>query len=294
MESRKQAAVERIDCLNQLQAYPPRSRLDPEAWLNNFKPPEIPYALALIRGLIFFNTANLERLFAGSVARLMVHVVSEGATPDVQLQEWNTFFHSALFTRIPGELPSEGDSGFIFLRLIRDLFKIPQNHLVSPQEAFNSALNSSDTNIIFVDDFIGSGDQMRENLNSPYGSGSMTTFKELAAGSAKRRFFCCTAISSEKGAQLLERECPSLELVSQHRINDRYNARSPDFFVSHGLHDFAQKIEDISVRAGIAREATWGYGDLGLTIAFDHGIPDSTIPLLSHQTDGWIPLIKAH
>jgi hypothetical protein len=291
LESRKQSAIERLDCLNQLQVYPPRSRLNAEGWLNNFRENEVPYALALMRGLLFFNGPNLEQLFQSAITRLMPHVVSTSASPENRLEEWSHFLSSTYFTRIPGELPSESDSGFIFLRLMRDIFGVPQNHLVSPQLAFDAAKQAHELKVVFVDDFIGSGDQMREHLEYPYGSGTQATFLDL---SKTNQFYSCTSIGTEKGMGAITKLCPNLIAVTQHNLGDRYNIQSQDFFAPHGLKDFPKRIHDISLRAGIPTNSVWGHGNLGLTVAFEHGVPDSTIPLFTHRTDTWLPLIASH
>ena len=50
-------------------------------------------------------------------------------------------------------------------------------------------------------------------------------------------------------------------------------------------------LEKVSARAGVGNG--WrGFHDLGLGIAFEHGIPDATLPIYYHESTNWQPLMR--
>ena len=51
-----------------------------------------------------------------------------------------------------------------------------------------------------------------------------------------------------------------------------------------------QLVQDYSQRIGLTKP--WGYKDLGLCIAFQHGVPDATIPLFYVDHNDWWPLVR--
>lgn len=47
-------------------------------------------------------------------------------------------------------------------------------------------------------------------------------------------------------------------------------------------------------RTGASTEFVRGYGQSGLLVAFDHGCPNNSIPLLWHDSDSWSALFRRH
>src|SRR5262249_49893615 len=50
----------------------------------------------------------------------------------------------------------------------------------------------------------------------------------------------------------------------------------------------ARFVEESSDRARIPAGKRWGYANLGLALAFQHGVPDATLPILWWEDNGWI------
>lgn len=81
-------------------------------------------------------------------------------------------------------------------------------------------------------------------------------------------------------------------LSPAHFLSDRYSALSDESIVwpDHLRPTAYDFLQNASNRAGIISWA--GYQDQALTLAFEHGIPDATLPIYYHEENGWTPLIK--
>lgn len=153
--------------------------------------------------------------------------------------------------------------------------------------------------MIFLDDFVGSGNQCVETWHRRYAlsAGATGSFDELASRDGLEVYYC-PLIACRKGATLIARLCPKLILSPAHILSDRYSAFSDRSFI--WPDDMKANATDVifraSMRAGIPESPEnhifyWkGYRGLGLALAFSHQIPDASLALFRWNRNGWQPL----
>jgi hypothetical protein len=173
--------------------------------------------------------------------------------------------------------------------------------IVEPMDALAAA--ASGKNIVFLDDFVGSGNQMRETWRRKYSSRSPSSFAELARA---RRFHAIylNLVATRYGLLSLEFDCPDLILRPAHLLGDEYSVRNLANLPANRLipsladriHTLLAKYAPTLVLNDDLRQADYplyGWHSLGLLLGFEHGIPDATIPLIwAEGQAGWTPLAR--
>lgn len=180
--------------------WPLTSNLNPEAWLENFNPDEKPFAAHLLTKFMYFCDDITNQLFLSAIQDLSARLVSPRMDISGLRAAWQQFLDTAIFTYVEGEKPNPTDSGFLFSRKIRQILDVTQNRIVSPADALARAIAGHTGAIIFVDDFVGSGNQFCETWERSYDCGSqVASFKSFAATHADARFFYAVAICTARG-----------------------------------------------------------------------------------------------
>ncbi len=147
--------------------------------------------------------------------------------------------------------------------------------------------------MVFVDDFVGSGDQFRKTWQREYETPAGRASFATLAGAGAGPFYYCPLVCAEAGRKEIADHCTGVRLWPTHLLPPQYCANHPASLIwPDALRPRAQAfVEASSRRAGIPQHKAWGYGDLGLALAFSHGVPDSTLPILWWEENGWIPLV---
>lgn len=294
------AVIANCERLVDLHAWPP-AKLDVDGWLANFPDDERPFAAHLLNNFMFFSDRTVEALF-----RAAFHGVSNslraGWPPfGAGVKIWNSFLDDVIVTFAQGEIANPTDSGYAFARKARKMFDIPQARVMDPDNALAAILNGFRGPVVFVDDFVGSGEQFvatwtrARNLD---GLG-LHSFAELTtlAPPVDNHIFYCTAIMTERGYKRLGTDCPTVMLSTGNIIPDNFSLVAqdsvlwPDSFRRDGI----KFIQAASQRIGLPSDGSendWrGFNMLGLGLAFEDSTPDATIPLF-HWSKQWIPLIR--
>jgi hypothetical protein len=291
VEARKAQLIERCQSLGELSVWPGRAKLDSVAWLENFRPAELPLALVLLKAVLFFNSRMLDRLFLATIGKLRRFAAQLSTEIYQRRESWEIFRQSITITMMTGEIPSLADSGYIYLRCARDLAHITEDRIVSPEKALDRVRANPNLPVVFVDDFVGSGDQFVKTWRRDYGNGKAFS---LLNQTSSPRFYCCPLFCTWAAAERIRKECPNVILVPGHLLEERYSVLSSDFFVQHSIPQFSRAIMDVSLRAGIKANVAYGYQNLGLTLMMEHCTPDATLPLFTHGEGNWNPLITPH
>jgi hypothetical protein len=285
----------------ELGIWPRLSKIDPLAWLSNFLPSERLHALYLLNGFLYFSKDLLGQLFVASIQGLTRSVVGHKASLAQATLDWNTFLSQLLIVRVTGETPSDADSGYIFVRLARDLLGIQEDRITTHEVALSRLLVNPNTPIVFVDDFVGSGQQFVSMWRRPYElSVGLLSFLEFACGSAMSKLFYCPLFMTEQGGAYISSHCPRVILSPAHTLGSRHSVfHSESIIWPDTLRESAGEfLETASQRAGIPDKnggvGDWrGFHKLGLTLAFEHGTPDATLPIFYWSQVGWKPLIRS-
>jgi hypothetical protein len=280
---------------SEIHLWPREARLNPEAWLSNFSSAENEHAVHLLNAFIYYSAELTIELFKSAFQGLSSRVI-ELDGPYVQAQAtWLQFRRSAIVTRVTGEVPNDTDSGYMFARMARQQLGLDERQIMSNENALETLLREGPRPVVFVDDFVGSGDQFISTWLREYEptGGATASFQRLSE--VRGGFFCyCPVFVAETGRDAIRRECPSVLLSPAHFLPANYSALSDNSIIwpDHLRHSAFDFLETASIRAGIDHSDWMGYRDQGLTLAFEHGVPDATMPIFYHGENGWKPLIR--
>ncbi|CAB3865294.1 hypothetical protein LMG26684_02787 [Achromobacter mucicolens] len=281
--------------------WPKKANFDPAAWMTNFSRDEQPLALRLLEGFTFFSDELVKQMFRSAFLNLSAVVVSNKDDYSGARREWSSFVDSMIVVRVTGEIPSDADSGFTFSRFARDFLQLPENRIAPPDAALNFLIKGGEGNILFVDDFVGSGNQFGDTWDRQYATqAGIASFKSVASMFPAIRFFYCPVICTDLGRKNINHRCGSkVRIVPSHFFGSRQSAISEDSSIwrEDMQTEGPEFVKRVSQRAGIpdldGQEGCWrGFHKLGLALAFAHGYPDATLPLFYADQHGWKPLIR--
>jgi hypothetical protein len=285
------------------QLWPRAVRFDPKGWLENFDATDQKYAIRLLQGFTYFADELVGALFQGAVQNLSQLVVQNKDNYFSASAQWGQFLESAIVVRVEGRNSSDADSGFIFTRMARDRLGVQEGRILPPSKALEQLRATPRGNVIFVDDFVGSGEQFETTWSKIHQLSDLASasFKSLVGtiGSGAVGFYYCPLLCTEVGRDRIAASCPLVKVVPAHVLPETYSALSSKSVIWRDdmQLDGPLFIERASVKAGIpfreGQEGCWtGYGSLGLALAFEHGCPDAVLPIFTHQQNGWKPLLK--
>lgn len=298
------SAMENWKFLVTSQLWPRGARFDLKGWLENFDPEDVKYAVRLLEGFTFFSAELVEALFHGAFQNISQLVIQNKENYFSASAQWNQFVDSAIVVRVEGRHSSDADSGFIFTRLARDTLGIAEEQILSPAKALERLRKSPRGNVVFVDDFVGSGEQFETTWNKIHQLRDMVhlSFKSLVStiGSGSVGFYYCPLVCTDAGRSHITKVCPLVRVVPAHVLPETYSALSAESVIWRAdmRTDGPEFVRRASEKAGIpdrdGQEGCWrGYRKLGLALAFSHGWPDAILPIFTHEANGWKPLLKA-
>lgn len=285
----------KCDYFVDVQLWPLHSHVDPRRWLQNFTDEERPYAIHLLNALLYYAEPLIDQLFVAAFQGLSRYLRGKSESLVQAQAAWRAFVDNAIVTPVPGERPHSTDSGNLFARKARDQVPIPESRILTPEVALREII-SRPRPVVFIDDFVGSGNQFLTMWKRPLEvtpSFQLSFEKYVAAQRGGVQFFYCPAICTEYGFGRVASACPDVIVSPAHTLSGRYNATAPDSILwpPHLLPEAAHVLEEASIRAGIGSAFWKGFHGLGLALAFSHGVPDATLPLIWWHDNGWLPLV---
>jgi len=277
------------------------SKIDPKGWLRNFSDKDRPVAAALLGRFTFYADHLVDQLFRSAFQSLSNTLEGDWKDfADAQL-EWQTFCQSAIITLVQGEDPNPADSGWLFARKARQILGVAEPQLANPADAVASVMKGHEGPVIFVDDFVGSGDQFiatweRVIATPSHGNAS---FKQAAALNPKSRFYYCNAMTTVRGRNRIASAAPDVYIAAGNLIPPDHSLSSIDsaLWRDTSVRDAAiELVKRISLSLGFDANGginDWeGYHKLGLGLAFAHSVPDATLPIFHTSRNGWTPLVR--
>lgn len=290
----------RVDHFRDFHVWPRQQELNVERWLENFHVDESELAKRLLSSFTYFNKAMTAALLRSSIQNWLSLAWNDPRFPKPPSL---INFSDVRFVKVEGEEPHPTDSGNLFSRKLRDEIRIPELRISTPSEALTEL--SSVRHFVFVDDFVGSGNQFRETIERVHCVGDVNiSFSEILDDQKHTVSYCpCVATEYAKNTTLGP-AFPKIILFPAHLLDNRHNVTVPNSRVWRGLTQSEasaaiSQLKQISARAGYSAEDLgqndWrGFHGLGLTIAFEHGIPDASLPIFFSERNGWKPLMRRH
>ncbi|PAP97796.1 hypothetical protein LRP31_23580 [Mesorhizobium mediterraneum] len=283
---------EKIRYFRLFQIWPLAQRFDTVQWRQNFLKDELVFADRLLDRFVYFSDIMVNSLLVGAVRRFFdFEYFRLGSAHAVKNANY-------AFVYVEGEVPNPSDSGYSFMRRIRDNLRVEESRLVSPDQAILRK-GEFDT-FVFVDDFVGSGNQMIDTWQRPRrrADGSFMSFADLASA-GHHTFAYCPCLCTSYGKSNLTIKAPKLQVVPAHLLSESHNASSANSLVWAGLN-VSEGIDFLKIaakRAGFVchdgGENDWrGFHKLGLSVGFHDTIPDACLPIYFSTLNGWRPLMK--
>lgn len=147
----------KCDYFVDVQVWPLSDLCNPRGWLNNFMQDEKIFAHQLLNAFMFFRSQVMDAMFVSAVQGLSEELCAGHPFAAAQ-RIWRSFVDAVLITRVTGDNPSDTDSSYQYSRLARQILNISEDQIVSPAECVRTLLTEVRP-VVFVDDFVGSGDQ---------------------------------------------------------------------------------------------------------------------------------------
>ena len=291
--------LSKCDFFIDVRLWPLLTELNPERWLSNFYPDEMEHAVHLLQSFLYYSDEVTDALLKSAFQSLSKMVCGNADSYLAMVTAWESFVDRAIVTHVTGENPRPTDSGYAFARKARQVLAIEDERIVSPEIAMQRVLLRRDP-VIFVDDFIGSGDQFihtwhRQVLLSP---GYKQTFHAIAElGIAD--FYYIPIVATRYGLKEIADSCKGANVLPAHVLSDEYSALHPlsALWPEHLRAAAFDFVKTASERACIpdmdGNEGDWrGFRKLGLALGFNHSVPDATLPIFTWELNGWKPLIQ--
>lgn len=293
---RETQLLERCQFYQDVQIWPLSTKLNPSGWLDNFSPEDRPYAVCLLNAFLYFPAFFLDSLLASAVH----NVAANEAPADLDYREkqsfFEEFFSTAYFSYVPGETPNPTDSGNLFMRKARQELGASEDKIKSPSEIIEHAVSNPGITVILLDDFVGSGAQCIKawrTFNEPH------TFERLAKERHLRMYYV-PILSTQRGLAAIRERCPELCLLPGAILPENYNLLSNDATLwppdqrINGQDMIRRRSLELGIPDTDGKDIhDWqGFNKLGLGLAFEHGVPDATVPIFYWEASGWTPLIR--
>jgi len=271
-------------------------KIRPTAWLHNFTAVEKPVAAVLLDHFVFFSAGAVDRMLTSGYRRLRDELIEKSdktAALDI--------LNRVVFTGVEGEDPNVTDSGKLFCRKLRQILGLPEDRFLEPRDVIGVAAQG--TPVIFLDDFIGSGDQFIRTWTRQYQPRFPQSFAE-ASGADLFKAMSINLVATEYGLARIKAAAPKLALTESHKVADEYGVRKlprtpflPDVQdIPGGIEALLDKYATmlrVPNYMSSTQQRKYGHHELGLSLAFEHTTPDATLPLFwAEVSDKWTPLVR--
>ena len=297
-EMNKELVISKCNFFVDVQVWPLHPTLNPELWLSNFEDSEIEFAVHLLNTFLYFSDLLINQLFLSAFQLLSNKIRKSGDSLLITQAEWRVFVDNVVVTPVTGENPNIADSGYKFARKARQQLGIKEDQLVNQEECLQLIVNTGARPVVFVDDFVGSGNQFIETWERKVklNDGTLMTFKDISCTRGSQ-FYYCPLLCTEYGYSRLQKRCPEVIINPAHILSEKYSALREDFWPERLRKSAIDFLIAASRRAGIPDNGggvnDWrGFHKLGLAVAIGDSVPDATLPLFYWIKNGWKPLIK--
>ena len=298
LEVSKEFVLSKIMFFIDVQLWPTKPKINPEGWLSNFSRDEEIFAINLLNVFTFINESMVDSLFLSAFHGISVEIIRRANSAKDARNLWKEFLTNVIVTYVQGETPNPTDSGIKFARKARQVLNLSESQILDPKDAIQLISDKPEKPIVFVDDFVGSGDQMRTTWNRSHTliNGECISFSDICNSNVTRLIYC-PLVCTNYGMNQIAQFCKGLHIHAVHQLTERDSLVNEDSVLwpdslSSEANNF---LFEISKRAGIVDNYKYGwegFNKLGLALALHDSVPDATLPLYFWDKNGWIPLIR--
>lgn len=296
--------LHQIEALRAVRFWPEEDKLDVDRWLSNFDDDDKDTAKVLLASFVFLSDRVVDSLLVDAYTSLR---------RSIETANWNLVDGEGrkmkepnfLLTFPTGETPNVTDSGYAFARKMRQLFGLEESRMVEPHQAVKVLASSKpndvrNTALVLVDDFAGSGEQVCKTLEKRVSvvDGEFVSIQDLANRKGLKVYYCLL-VATRVAKKRLEREHSYISVNCPHVLGEKYNIRSKNCAIisdcaANDVHSVIRKYASIYMASPNVKSwvSEYGFRDLGLTIAFEHSVPDATLPIFWAEGSDWKPLYR--
>ncbi|TDP13003.1 hypothetical protein DFR39_101477 [Roseateles asaccharophilus] len=264
----------------------------PRAWIENFDDNDKILAAQLLERFVFYNQRLTDSLLTTSFYSI-ADGLKKGPTAPAREQLLQAL-PNAVFTPVSGETPNPTDSGYFLCRRTRQVLNVDEAQIKITSEAIKAA--EAGQPVVFVDDFIGSGDQF---LTTWQDSSTGTSFEAIQSKVGFTAIYV-SLVGTEMGITNIGNKAPSVAVCVTHKIDDRgtlwgLQASNQSLYsqIDSLLKRYTPRLTPHDAYMHQQQYLTYGYKHRGLFFAFEHSVPDATLPIFwCRGTNNWEPLIE--
>lgn len=261
-------------------------------WLANFVSPEDKYLAAhLLNGLTYRSDAMVKSSFQHLIDCELPRVLRErGGMSFADLEALDATLSGGTatspirFVAVDGTFEqTPGKSGAVMIRQFKRHLGVSKALLCRPERL--DQLPESVKVLIFIDDLVGSGQQFK----------SFASHYKLEEHSKRRCLVYCPLLAFDQGLSNLHKALPWLQILTVETLDSshqffRESATSPQVWgvdQVNTVQDVRDHVATLCQRNGI-RASTRHC--LDLLVAFEHAVPNNSLPMLSIRSAQWEPL----
>jgi hypothetical protein len=265
----------------------PRTKVQPAKWLDNFNAENLVHASVIVDSLCYFNLALCEAMFEAALHSLSSNFIKTANAA----QAWNEFLQNVAITNVEGDSPNPSDSGNVFARMARQRLGLNERQIVPCDGGL--LMWMAGKTIVFVDDFLGSGDQFIKTLTAPRETGAGQMSFVDAKDHASPQIYLVTMVATSAGVARLKANFPWVTPVYSNVLypQDGLMAADSAWWPKQMSAAGRNLIEQLSAKLGVS--SAGGYTKDGFVLAFSHGTPDASLPLICFESADWSPLVRA-
>jgi hypothetical protein len=271
------------------------SGIDPirlNTWLANFVTVEDKYLAGhLLNGLTYRSDGMVKSSFQHLVSCELPGVLrADSALAFRDLESFDAALRRGdastpiRFVAVDGTFePTPGKSGGVMIRQFKRHLGVSKALLCRPERL--GELPETVKALVFIDDLVGTGRQF-ESFSKHYG---------LEQHSKARALIYCPLLAFDKGLGNLHRTLPWLRILPVETLDQSHQFfrgcdSAPQLWGVDGtnsVQDVRAHVADLCQRNDIPPRTKHC---LDLTVAFEHAVPNNSVPMLSIKSSQWQPL----
>lgn len=261
-------------------------------WLANFVSPEDKYLAAhLLNGLTYRSDAmvksSFQHLMECELPRVLrehggwsfadLETIYEALSNGTAKSPIRIVAVDGAFEKTPGK------SGAVMIRQFKRHLNVAKPLLCRPERL--EELPEDVKVLIFIDDLVGSGQQFK----------SFASHYKLEEQSKKRCLVYCPLLAFDQGLSSLNNALPWLQILAVETLDSshqffRGSTTAPQIWgvdQANTVQDVRDHVAKLCTRNGIPASTRHC---LDLLVAFEHAVPNNSLPMLSIRSAQWEPL----
>jgi len=269
-------------------------------WIENFPTEEKPLATALLDGFLYFSDQHATQLTVAGFHALSPRIARPDSRGAEVREAWTGFYDRVVIANVEGERRNITDSGLEAARKFRKATGFPEGRILSADSALKALISGAIDDVVFLDDFAGTGAQFRQTWTRPRpAAGGEPSFHSIFAQIPEARAFYCPSVCTVRGMSNIQKACPGVIVSPGALLSDRHDVLHPESIVwsADKRVEGQAFVTEVSARLGLpdtdGDQTDWrGFDKLGLALGLRDSIPDATLGLFRHEHPGWSALIR--